>query len=435
LAAVLVSRADRHSISLLYTQTEQYDPSAWMHGGERFPKGAALYRRDASGTRPLLPRFAATADPNISFDGLSLVFAGKKLATDPWQIWEMGLTPGSALRQVAASPDDLVHPMYLPGDRVVYARKLKDRFAIETSALDGTDQRRIFPLAVSAFPTDVLQDGRILFMSGYPLGVGDTPELYTVYSDGSGVEAYRCDHRGPRSFAKQISSGEIVFGSHKGLARFTSASANEIAMSLPAGEYVGDIAEVAPGEWLVPWRISRGDFYQIKLKRAGSEVLTAFASTAGRHLIQPVVLGARPVPKKHPSALHDWQNANLLTLNIYTSKDSVITEHATAVRVYTKNESGEVAALGSAPIEKDGSFYIQVAGDSALQFELLDSAGKSIRKQKGWFWAAKGEQRVCVGCHSGPEQSPDNQVPAILLRSTTPTNLAGSANRAQSGGN
>jgi hypothetical protein len=28
-----------------------------------------------------------------------------------------------------------------------------------------------------------------------------------------------------------------------------------------------------------------------------------------------------------------------------------------------------------------------------------------------------------VGCHAGPEHAPDNHVPAVLLRSTTPTDL------------
>jgi membrane-associated protease RseP (regulator of RpoE activity) len=46
----------------------------------------------------------------------------------------------------------------------------------------------------SAFPADVLADGRILFEAGFPLGTGTTPELYMVYADGSGVESYRCDH-------------------------------------------------------------------------------------------------------------------------------------------------------------------------------------------------------------------------------------------------
>jgi hypothetical protein len=48
-----------------------------------------------------------------------------------------------------------------------------------------------------------------------------------------------------------------------------------------------------------------------------------------------------------------------------------------------------------------------------------------VRKENGWMWARSGEQRICVGCHAGPERSPDNAVPAVLLRTTTPADLTG----------
>jgi hypothetical protein len=38
-----------------------------------------------------------------------------------------------------------------------------------------------------------------------------------------------------------------------------------------------------------------------------------------------------------------------------------------------------------------------------------------------------GEQRICVGCHVGPERASENRVPAVLLRTTTPVDLTGSA--------
>ena len=80
-------------------------------------------------------------------------------------------------------------------------------------------------------------------------------------------------------------------------------------------------------------------------------------------------------------------------------------------------------ALGTAPVEKDGSFFVQAAGDRPLRFILLDAAGNTLRGEQGWFWVRKGEQRICVGCHTGPERAPENRVPLVLLRSTTPVEL------------
>jgi hypothetical protein len=39
---------------------------------------------------------------------------------------------------------------------------------------------------------------------------------------------------------------------------------------------------------------------------------------------------------------------------------------------------------------------------------------KPLFPKKGWFWARRSEQRVCVGCHVGPARAPDNVAPAVL---------------------
>jgi hypothetical protein len=45
------------------------------------------------------------------------------------------------------------------------------------------------------------------------------------------------------------------------------------------------------------------------------------------------------------------------------------------------------------------------------------------RAEKNWFWMRPSEQRICVGCHAGPERSPENRVPEILNRTTVPVNM------------
>jgi hypothetical protein len=56
-----------------------------------------------------------------------------------------------------------------------------------------------------------------------------------------------------------------------------------------------------------------------------------------------------------------------------------------------------------------------------------------LRQEHGWFWARKGEQRICVGCHTGPERAPENRVPEVLLRSTTAADVTGTAKEAIAG--
>ena len=421
------------NVAVLYTVAKTYEPLAWLQGGERFPSGASVIIGGEKGRRPLLPDFAASADASVSFDGQRVLVAAKRHADDPWQVWESNLAGGSP-RQITSFPENCIRPFYLPDDRVIYAREVGGRFVIEAKELDSNKTLALTYLPSSAVPTDVLRDGRILFESNYPLGVGGNPEIYTVYSDGSGVESYRCDHGAGRHSARQQASGETVFSSSHGLAKFTSARAEEVKLSFPAGEYAGDVAEMPEGDWLLAWRPDSKSAYRLMRWVPGGRELKPLLAESGVNVIQPVLLAPRTVPNRHPSGLHDWPNANLLCLNAYTAKRQLVAGSIRSVRLYARDESGHPRLLGTAPVERDGSFFVQVPSEQPIQFELIDAAGKSLQRESGYFWMRRGEQRVCVGCHAGPETAPENAVPQILLKSTTPADLSSSSAQPSAGG-
>lgn len=444
LPASSVLSATPESPALLFTVAKQYEPAAWLRGGERFSSGATIFfqnmyfqNEDASGRhrRPLIPGFAASADPTVSFDGTSVLFAGMQKPGDHWQIWEVAITAATTTagepRRVTSCVGDCVRPFYLPDDRVVYAKKTGGRFVIEAASLAGDKILQLTYGPGSFLPTDVLRDGRILFESSYPLGSNRAPEIYTVYSDGSGEESYRCDHGPARHSGRQIASGDIVFisspgsnsSSEFGLTRFTSARAGQLHIAAPAGDYAGDVAETSSGDWLLPWRQDAKSYFQLKRWKPGNATLLPVVAEPGANVIQPTLVVERTVPKRHPSGLHDWPNANLLCLNTYTSKYKFAAGSIRSIRMYTRDSVGTTKLLGSAPVERDGSFFVQVPAEQPLQIELLDNSGRTVKRQAGWFWMRRGEQRACVGCHAGPETAPENAVPMILLKSTTPAGM------------
>lgn len=405
--------------SLLYTAATRYEPLAWIRGAERFPQGANIFFQGEA-RRKLIPDFAASADPNVSFDGQRVLFAGKRRPNDRWQIWEVAASGGSP-RQVTACVGDCVRPFYLPEERVVYAQRVKGSFVIEAAPLAAGKALRLTYAPGNFLPADVLRDGRILFEAAYPLGGSAVAELYTVYSDGSGVESYRCDHGKGRYAGRQVGSGDIVFAQGRGMARFTSALAQQSAVAMPAGDYAGDVEEGGDGSWLVSARAKLNEHYRIARWAAGSGTTTL--SEPGVDVVQPVLLRERPVPSRHPSALHEWNYANLLCLNSYTSKYTFAESSIGTVRLYTRGAGGTEVALGTAAVEQDGSFYLRTPADQPLKIELLDRSGKTLKKEAGWFWLRKGEQRVCVGCHAGPEAAPENAVPQVLQRSVVAADL------------
>jgi Hydrazine synthase alpha subunit middle domain len=416
------------SVPILVTSAPAYDPLAGLRGADRFPKGAQLLIVRDSKAEPLVPDFAASADASVSFDAKTVLFSGKKRETDCWQIWEVTLADHS-LRQVTSGGPDAVRPLYLPGRRLVFARRGAQGFQLVATGLDGKDELPLTYMAASAIPADVLADGRILFEAGYPLGSGNTPELFLVYSDGSGVESYRCDHgssAGPgRWGGRQLASGDVVFTHGASLARFTSPLAHEERIAAPHGDYAGGVVEMPDGAWVVSVRSSVSAPYALREWKPSAAAMTPVLSRAGENLVEPVLLAARERPRQHPSALHDWNYANMLALDARTSREGDLKIAPARVRLETMNAAGKAMAMGTSPVESDGSFFVKAPADQPIRFVLLDDKGATVRQEHGWFWIRRGEQRVCVGCHTGPERAAENNVPAVLIRSTNPTDLTG----------
>ena len=440
-----------HSIGcdVVVTAAPAYDALAALSGGERFSKGAQLLLIHDGKTEPLVPDFAASADASVSFDGGSVLFAGKKATSDPWQIWELTLADRK-VRQVITSSSDAIRPLYLPGWRVVYAQRTPQGFQMQSARLmeskafeeiePGT--KAVFPLTylgASAVPADVLADGRILLEAGFPLGEGKTPEMFLVYSDGSGVESYRCDHPANAASARwggrQLRSGDVVFTHGSSLSRFTSPLEHEEGVTTPRGDYAGGVAETATGEWLVSARDSATAKFALKLWKPGKSAMQTVQARSEVNLVEPVVFAPRDQPRRHPSALHEWDYANLLALDARVSRDGALNGAPASVRLEARDAAGNAVAMGTAPVEQDGSFFVKTPADRAIRFVLLDAKGAVLRQEHGWFWIRSGEQRICVGCHAGPEHAAENRVPEVLLRTTTPVDLTGTAQATQRGGN
>ncbi len=435
---------------VIVTAASVYEPLAALRGGERFLKGAQLLLIHDGKAQLLVPDFAASADASVSFDGGRVLFAGRKAARDAWQIWELTLADRK-VRQVTSGLSDGIRPLYLPGWRFVYALRTKQGFQlqsarlVESKAIDEIEPagtKAVLPLTymgASAIPADVLADGRILFEAGFPLGYGTTPEMYLVYSDGSGVESYRCDHPAVAADArwggKQLKSGDVVFTHGGSLARFTSPLGHEQSVTAPRGDYAGAIAETVSGEWLVSSRDSANAKFALKKWKQGALSMQTVLAQSGENLIEPVLVAAHERPRRHPSALHDWDFANLLALDARVSRDGAVKGIPATVRLETQDVAGNAVAMGTAPVEADGSFFVKAPADRAIRFALLDAKGAVLRQEHGWFWIRRGEQRICVGCHAGPEHAAENRVPAVLLRTTTPVDLTGSAQSLQRGGN
>ena len=401
------------SLAYVFTIAQQYEAKAWLEGRDRFPAGARLVAIEGGMLRLLAPGFYASADAEVSYDATRVLFAGKRAAADHWQIWEVEIH-GGAPGQLTHCESDCVRPLYLPDGKsgssgFVFSRG--DGLEI----MDAAGKTARITFAPGRYLTDdVLRDGRILFEI---LRGQRSRELFTVYPDGTGVESLRCDHGPDRGDARQISSGDYIFVAGNRLARITSALAHQVDVAQPDREPAGPVAEISPGVLLVSLR-RNGHFGLFRWDATAMQTIPLETPTDASAL-QPVMIRPRTPPKQFPSALVPTRTAgNLLCLNARAFRSPLNGESVHSVKLYSQS-----GLLGQAEVERDGSFYVQVPPDRPIRMELVDAAGQVVQAEHNWFWMRPAEQRICVGCHLGPERAPENKVPEILLKTIVPVKM------------
>jgi hypothetical protein len=396
---------DQHlDLAYVFTATPRYEPAAWLDGRDRFPLGAKLVAVQRGVMRLLAPGFYSSADGAISYDARRVLFAGKRAAGDHWQIWESNLS-GGVPRQITRCDTNCVRPLYLPTGEIVYSRGDGLEIAGKTGRITFAPGRYL--------TDDVLRDGRILYEAA---GESRIRELFTVYPDGTGVESLRCDHGPDRGSARQLASGDYIFVSGNRLARITSALAQQTEVAQPDKDSAGPIAEVSPGVWLVSLR--KNHSFGLYRWDAATRETTPLETPAGGSAVEPAFIAPRTPPRQFPSALVPSRTeGNLLCLNARESR-RMDAPSVHSVKVYSP-----AGLLGLTALEADGSFYIQVPADRPIRMELVDAQGRIVEAEHKWFWMRPAEQRICVGCHLGPERAPENKVPAVLLKTIVPVKM------------
>jgi len=155
----------------------------------RWGEGGRIVRLEPDGTlRVLTEGFASAADPAPSFDATHILFAGKRRADDPWNIYEM-TADGSQVRQITHNLGDCRSPAYMstvytlpppprvdtdPWKQVMFLSTAAGRMnefgsgpatSLYSVKLDGTVPRRLtFNLSDDLDPF-LMADGRVLVAS------------------------------------------------------------------------------------------------------------------------------------------------------------------------------------------------------------------------------------------------------------------------------
>ncbi len=433
------------------------------------------YLQSGAAARVLTEEFAAAADPSVSFDGKHVLFAGKRLPQDPWNIWEMDID-GRNKRQLTRGLGNCREPEYLArssitppdfADKVRWITFVSDGagvyregsteaatslYATNTEPIIGRGTvvwRTTFNLSSDFSPT-VLQDGRILFTSmersSRAVGSELRYPLLAANWDGTGLNLFCGDDQGAvfKTMAAETADRFLVFvespdPSRKGgrLARVSFRRPLRSWQSLSKGE----------GSYLYPCPLADGRLLTAYASGAESYGLYYFdfqTGAPGEKVFddprwedidaQPVV--ARPEPQGLISSVVErlgW--GDLYCINVYESDrpGAGLLKRGDVKRVrFVTGTPARLAGkvgpppkttpevqkrfLGEAPVEPDGSFFVRLPGDTPFYLETLDQQGRVLQSMTRWIWVRRGTSRGCIGCHENKELAPENRVPDAVKR-------------------
>ncbi len=422
----------------------------------RFPEGSSIVTL-SPGTRVSSPRsltseFFAAADPEISFDGKSIIFAGKKRQSEPWQIWE-AFADGTYPRQITHCAGDCLGPALLSKNQVAYTmvtgaghRRTSNVYLCNLRG-DGVHPITFGPgnYRVEA----VLHNGRILVSARWPLTSAGAPAgertLYTIQPDGSGLTLVRDTLAPHASIAggRELANGALLFvesrpggglASVGQLAQLRPGALRASLVPIPAAVDVAT-AEMPGNRLLISRRAAaayghRHDLYSVSLRGMPRDSL--FYADPRSSSLEPVLLRPHPAPEHYWSILHTGaQTGRLVCLDAYLAEDARggrLEGTIATVRVLALDvPSARQFVLGEAPVESDGSFYAAVPADAPIRFQLIGPRGELLREQRSWIWVRNGEDRGCLGCHENQSLAPADHWPLALRRHGAPALLVGSA--------
>jgi hypothetical protein len=451
---------------LVVAQVPSVDVRALGDGtrrGDSAEGGRLVVVSPAGETRVLTEGFHGATEPDVSFDGSRVVFAGRKGAEDPWCVWEMGVD-GSGLKKITCGPGGARQPIYLPmmytltptsterWEQVAFVGSLPgetneagvgSRTALFACRLDGTRERQITFNLSSDFDPVVLPDGRMIFASWQRHSLDRGPHgrvaLFGLNTDGTdlmifaGDEGRRVKHMPAYAGDRLVAfvEGDPVAGDGAGALAAVSLRRNLHSHRVLSDEGLYRAPAAHPdGGILVAWRAEEGDGYAIHhFDPATGERRPVFDDPEW-HDVSARVLGPRPVPDGRSSSVRGNEAIGwFYALDVGISdldRETWPAGMARRLRVVEgrprRPGDGQDATglaprrlLGEVDLAADGSFNVEVPADTPVELQLLDEDGLALRSC-AWIWTRWKEARGCIGCHEDPERTPPNRFVEAVQR-------------------
>jgi len=424
--------------TIIITQSGKIEKSDLLSGkSAQYTEKSSLLaiNPDEPGISPeiLSPEFYSARAPEVSYDGKYIIFSGQKNENEPWQIWEMNLK-NKKYRQITSGLENSIDPAYLPGDRIIFSRLLKNdslkaEHTLFTCNLDGTDLKRVTFNPHTYLASSVLNDGRIMTISRQVFPTSGHPSIMVLRPDGTKSELFYQIPEGKEVSGKgcETENGRIVFiesdikaknkGSVVSVSYYRPLHSRVNLSESISGEF-RHVASFHKDKYLVSFRANESESYGLyEFDPERKELGNLVYKNSNSDVIEAVFVKVHDRPKKLPSEVDQAVKTGLLlcqNINItgmISPENEAINMPAGRIEII-----GIDSSLGVIDVEKDGSFYLKMAADMPFKIKTLDEEGKVINGPGSWIWLRPNERRGCTGCHEDQEMVPANRL-AMAVKS------------------
>ena len=438
---------------ILFCTRAKYDDSHWYANigyycdDEKRPAYAGngkpdvgrllLLNLDTGMTRVLFDAMGGSVrDPDIHWDAQKLVFAWRKNGEPNYHLYELPLAGGEP-RQLTSGPFDDYEPCYLPDDSIAFVSTRCKRWVncwmTQVGILyrcdpDGGNQRAISANTEQDNTPAVLNDGRLIYTRweyvdrsqvGYHV-------LWTMLPDGTGPNVFFGNQEhyplyiDPRPIPGSttiacIESPGHGRNEHRGyVALLSMRGGPDDKQSLKRLTQKPDYVD--------PFPLSE----DCVVAARGKEIVLLDGSGAEQvlhrneepcHEPRPVIRRQRP-PSFPLRAGEGGRTGRFALMNVYEGRNLTGVAKGDIRRLLVieslpkpVNFSGGPdllswlgtftleRALGTVPVEEDGSAYFEAPANRQLFFVALDARNRSVKRMQSFTAVRPGETLGCVGCH------------------------------------
>ena len=377
-------------------------------------------------------------DPQIHYDGRTILFSCRQPATDYYNLYEIQ-ADGTGLRRVTEGPYDDFEATYMPTDEIIFVSTRSKRWVgcwmTQVGTLFSCDRngRNIRPLSFNLEHDNtpaILQDGRILYTRWEYVDRSQVGyhQLWAMNPDGTNVTAYFGNQQHYPLFieAKPIPGGdELLLIDSPGHGR--SDHRGHICTVTP--KYGPDDTRgyhrITPrAAFNDPWPIDRNHFLvashkQILLGTRSGELVPVLTYKGQANIHEPVPVIRRPRERILVDRTHQDQSVGQMVLaDVYSGRNMEGVKPGQIKKLLILealpkpvNFSGGMdltswlgtfmleRILGTVPVEEDGSAYFEVPAGRTVLFVALDGDDMSVKRMQSFTNVQPGEVLGCVGCH------------------------------------